>query len=73
MSPVFNIIYIMIAVAMIAWASASLVKGTDREMSWTVPEGVSKIKVISSKDGDPLFSTTINVQPGQKFTVKAID
>lgn len=52
---------------------AGYVKGTDREMSWTVPEGVSKIKVISTKNGDPLFSTTINVQPGQTFTVKAID
>lgn len=47
-------------------------EGTERGISWTVPEGVSKIKVISIKDGDQIFNTTINVQPGQMFIVKAV-
>jgi hypothetical protein len=50
--------------------AAHYAKGTDREMSWTVPEGVTKIKVISV---DPDFTTTLSVQPGQKFTIKAVD
>ncbi len=43
--------------------------GTSTEVSWTVPAGVTKINIM--KDAKSIW--TMAVEPGQTFTVKAID
>ena len=40
--------------------------------TWTVPAGVTKIKVVSERGDNTVLSTTFNVVPGQTFNVEAV-
>lgn len=58
-------------------AAASLQKpkiGNTRDgVSWTVPDGIKRIKVQSwSRDGDELIDTHFRVQPGQVFHITVV-
>lgn len=43
-----------------------------KELTWTVPENVSKIRVSSTKDDKKVMSVVLNVEPGQIFKVEEV-
>jgi hypothetical protein len=40
--------------------------------TFTVPRGVKKIRVRSFRDGKKVIDTSLNVQPGQTFTIDTV-
>jgi len=43
------------------------------DLKLTVPEGVSKIRVISTIGDDQVMNVKINVKPGQKFRIEVVE
>lgn len=49
-------------------------KAEAAKTQYVVPKGVTKIKVLSwSPEGDKILNYVLNVEPGQKFEITALD
>lgn len=61
------------SVAAAATQSKARIGNTKDGVSWTVPDGIKRIKVQSwSRDGDELIDTHFRVQPGQVFHITVV-
>lgn len=70
---IFALIAIMWFVLFLAVVFVVPAVGSSSQISWTVPAGVTKIRVTSTLDGDQVLSRKISVEPGQKFTVEVVE
>lgn len=62
------VIYFGLGVAATGAAIANL-----EDLKLTVPEGVTKIRVVSTLGDETIMNVKINVKPGQKFRFEVIE
>lgn len=59
--------------AVASLVAAPAFAGSNASATFKVPKGVTKLRVRSYRDGRKVIDTALSVQPGQTFTIDAVN